>query len=535
MGVDRFIKLSQEGEGTQIEYKTCTEHISESLYETVCSFLNHSGGHILVGVNNDGEIIGVNPDKAEMLKANIITSLKNQKLFLPCPYFTPQIMEVNGKIVLLLDIPCGQYVYRYNNRYWDRNGDADIDVTDQLGLLLNLFERKNPHLFEERIVEGLTMEHLDHDTFQFCRNILAAKNSRHAWLQLTDEEILIHSRLAKKDITTSELKLKYAALILFGKEESIEDFMPRYRFEALFHMCTYDQYNNMKQFPNRYDDRCTMRCNLIKVFDQLTQFTERYLPNKFCLPPGSMQREDLRWELFREIIANLCVHADYSTGYACFYHVFKDRVVTKNPTRLLPEIPEGELTLQQLGNYTKNPLIVRMFHELSWVEDMGSGTRNILRYAPLYYPNYRVEINNGSHFVFSITYMDMSQEYEKMSLETVENVTRNQEMSQETIMNMENMSQENSVELDDEELRISLGEVPINKKSCLKKRKRHQGIIGLIRQNPNITLVEMAEKLDVNERTIKRDIEELNSVIEHVGPTKGGHWTILKFKNKSNI
>lgn len=346
MGVDRFIKLSQEGEGTQIEYKTCTEHISESLYETVCSFLNHSGGHILVGVNNDGEIIGVNPDKAEMLKANIITSLKNQKLFLPCPYFTPQIMEVNGKIVLLLDIPCGQYVYRYNNRYWDRNGDADIDVTDQLELLLNLFERKNPHLFEERIVEGLTMEHLDHDTFQFCRNILAAKNSRHAWLQLTDEEILIHSRLAKKDITTSELKLKYAALILFGKEESIEDFMPRYRFEALFHMCTYDQYNNMKQFPNRYDDRCTMRCNLIKVFDQLTQFTERYLPNKFYLPPGSMQREDLRWELFREIIANLCVHADYSTGYACFYHVFKDRVVTKNPTRLLPEIPEGELTLQ---------------------------------------------------------------------------------------------------------------------------------------------------------------------------------------------
>lgn len=69
MGVDRFIKLSQEGEGSQIEYKTCTEHISESLYETVCSFLNHSGGHILVGVNNDGEIIGVNPDKAEMLKA----------------------------------------------------------------------------------------------------------------------------------------------------------------------------------------------------------------------------------------------------------------------------------------------------------------------------------------------------------------------------------------------------------------------------------------------------------------------------------
>ncbi len=101
-----------------------------------------------------------------------------------------------------------------------------------------------------------------------------------------------------------------------------------------------------------------MCCNLIKVYDQLTQFTERYLPDKFYLPFGATQREDIRWDLFREITANLCVHVDYSAGYACFYHVFKNRVVTKNPTRLLPEIPKGELTLQQLNNYTKNPLLV---------------------------------------------------------------------------------------------------------------------------------------------------------------------------------
>lgn len=122
-----------------------------------------------------------------------------------------------------------------------------------------------------------------------------------------------------------------------------------------------------------------------------------------------------------------------------------------------------------------------------------------------------------------------------MSLETVEDVPRNQEMSQETFKSMGNMSQENFLALDDEELKISLGNVPLNKKSVLKKRKRHQGIMGLIRQNPAITLVEMAEKLDVHERTIKRDIEELKNVIEHVGPTKGGHWTILKSSNKNNI
>ena len=64
MNAEVFIKLSKEGEGTKMEYKTCTEKISESLYETVCSFLNHSGGKILVGVKDNGKIVGVNPDKA---------------------------------------------------------------------------------------------------------------------------------------------------------------------------------------------------------------------------------------------------------------------------------------------------------------------------------------------------------------------------------------------------------------------------------------------------------------------------------------
>ena len=82
MRAEQFAKLARQGESVQIEYKTCTEKISDSLYQTVCSFLNHSGGHILVGVKNNGEIAGVNPDRAETLKTNIITSIKNQNQFL---------------------------------------------------------------------------------------------------------------------------------------------------------------------------------------------------------------------------------------------------------------------------------------------------------------------------------------------------------------------------------------------------------------------------------------------------------------------
>ncbi len=521
MTQDKFIELTRKGEGTQIEYKTCTEEISDSLYESVCSFLNHTGGQILVGVQDNGTIVGVNPDRVEILKTNIINCINNPELFLPCPYFTPRIMVVEGKTVMQLDIPCGQYVYRYKGLYWDRNDDEDIDVTDQPELLLSIFERKNPHLFEERIVEGLTMEQLDKKTFQYCRNILATIQPSHAWLQMTDEEILLSTHLAKMD--GGKLQLKYAALILFGTEDVITELMPRYRFEAVFHMCTYAQYNDMNQFPNRYDDRRTMRQNLIQVYDQMGAFVERYLPDRFYLPNNSVQRKNLRWDLFREIIGNICVHTDFSSGFACFFHVFKDRVVTKNPTRLLPEIPEGELTIQQLSNYTKNPLLVRVFHELHWAEDLGSGTRNILRYAPLYYPGYKIEINSSQQFVFSITYQDENVTVdEKMSPSSDENVTISGKMSPSADADVP--------ELTDEELSLPLE--PFEKLSVKEKTKRRrQAIVGMMNKNSHITIEELSEKLDVHRRTILRDIEDLkkNHVVERIDGNYG-EWKVRKKK-----
>jgi len=387
------------------------------------------------------------------------------------------------------------------------------------------------------------MDHLDAKTFQYCRNILATIQPSHPWLQMTNEELLISAHLAKKD--GDKLQLKYAALILFGTEDAITELMPRYRFEAVFHMCTYAQFNDMTQFPSRYDDRRTIRQNLIQVYDQLGAFVERYLPDRFYLPANTMQRQNLRWDLFREIVGNLCVHTDFSSGYACFFHVFKDRVVTKNPTRLLPEIPEGELTIQQLSNYTKNPLLVRVFHELNWAEDLGSGTRNILRYAPLYYPNYKIVINSGSQFIFSITYQDDNvqdgdkkiqenvTETGKMSPSSDKNVTKNGKMSPSSSENVticEETPQTNVPELTDEELALPLE--PFERKNVKdKKKRRRQAIVSLMNKDSHISVEAISEKLDVHKRTILRDIEDLkkNLVIERIGGNYG-EWKVLKKK-----
>jgi ATP-dependent DNA helicase RecG len=51
-----------------------------------------------------------------------------------------------------------------------------------------------------------------------------------------------------------------------------------------------------------------------------------------------------------------------------------------------------------------------------------------------------------------------------------------------------------------------------------------------IRENPFITIPEIASTIDVTERTIERAIRELKyaQMIERIGPDKGGYWRIIE-------
>ena len=118
-----------------------------------------------------------------------------------------------------------------------------------------------------------------------------------------------------------------------------------------------------------------------------------------------------------------------------------------------------------------------------------------------------------------------------MSPENDENVLTNLKMSpenDENVLTNLKMSPENDIkDLESDELDIRLDYIP-TKKLKNKEYKRHLQIVELIIANPQITIDEISEKLKVNERTIRRDIDKLSSIIEHVGPNKGGYWKVNK-------
>jgi ATP-dependent DNA helicase recG len=55
--------LIQNGEKIDVEFKKSKNALTKDVFDTVCSFNNRNGGHILLDVNDKREIVGVSKDK----------------------------------------------------------------------------------------------------------------------------------------------------------------------------------------------------------------------------------------------------------------------------------------------------------------------------------------------------------------------------------------------------------------------------------------------------------------------------------------
>lgn len=85
--------------------------------------------------------------------------------------------------------------------------------------------------------------------------------------------------------------------------------------------------------------------------------------------------------------------------------------------------------------------------------------------------------------------------------------------------------------LTDDELALPLE--PFERLSAKdKKNRRRQAIIGMIMKDSHVSLKMMSEKLDVNIKTIWRDLNELKlrGVIERIGDDFTGEWKVCKKK-----
>ena len=134
-------KLILEGEGTTLDFKK-TITSSQKIAKSLVAFANGKGGQLLIGVTDDGKIVGV---KSEDEERYMITKSANQFCK---PVIEPKFDEVyvDDKLVLVVSVDKSDtkphYALDDNNKWWAyyRVGDKCILASN---VILEMLKHEN--------------------------------------------------------------------------------------------------------------------------------------------------------------------------------------------------------------------------------------------------------------------------------------------------------------------------------------------------------------------------------------------------------
>ena len=461
-------QLIQNGEKIDVEFKESKNALTKDVFDTVCSFNNRNGGHILLGVNDKREIVGVSKEKVDKVIKEFTTAINNPQKMYPPLYLLPEVFDIDEKKVIYIKVPEGYQVCRHNGRIWDRSYEGDINITDHSELVYKLYARKQGSYFVNKVYPNLDIDFLDDSVIDKAKNMAVSRNKNHVWENMSNEELLRSANLILTDPETKREGITLAAILLFGKDNSIMSVLPQHKTDAIFRV----------ENKDRYDDRDVVITNLIDSYDRLIEFGQKHLNDLFVL--DGIVNVNARDRILREIVSNTLAHRDYSSGYPAKMIIDDEKITVEN-SNLAHGM--GALDLQKFEPFPKNPAISKVFREIGLADELGSGMRNTYKYTQLY-SGQNPLFEEGDIFRTIIP-------LKKIATQKVggENVPRN---------------------------------VPRMSSEELKSK-----IFEMIKKDSKVSRKFMAEELKVNEKTISRYIKEI-PYIKYVGKDKNGYWEVYK-------
>lgn len=362
-------ELIKQGEGISLEFKECAKALNKDVYETVCAFLNRHGGTLLLGVNDQGMITGIQSAAVDQIKKDFITAMNNPQKIDPPTYLSVEELQAEEKTVLRIYVPESSQVHRCNGRIFDRNEDGDLDITRQTRQVENLYHRKQSHYSENKVYPYASLSDLRPDLIEKCRRMAGFNKKDHPWVTMNDMELIKSAQLFQTDHETGKSGVTLAGILLLGQDSVILSAVPHHRTDLILRKINLD----------RYDDRDFVDTNLIESYERIMAFVAKHLPDPFYLE-GDI-RINIRDRIFREIASNLLIHRDYMNAFPAKLIIEHGVVRTENSSK-----PHGfgKMNPDTFTPFPKNPIIAKFFRQIGRADELGSGMRNLMKYGKAY-------------------------------------------------------------------------------------------------------------------------------------------------------
>ena len=444
-------------ENDRLEYKgELTNDLK--LEKTAVAFLNYKGGDIYFGIADDGKIIGVSdPDNLQNCITNRLTDNIAPSVTGLLEVFTE---ERDGKTIIIVHLASGVDTPYYIKRFGRTSKGCYIRIGSS-NRAMNM--KQINHLLGQRHILPLSeIKSRDQDlTFNQLKLYYISQN-----LPWNDRHF------AKNfGFLTEDNKYNYLAY-MFADTNRVSIRVPLFAGT--------DKASGLIQNED-YGNQCLITA-INKVLEKLEIVNATQVRIEF---PKRIEQKYVDLKTLREAVINAFAHNDYSNEDTPICEIYEDKFVIVSYGNPLNTMDEEDFFTGL--SKPRNPLIMRIFHDLHYVEHNGVGNPYIVK-------NY-----GRSVFGFSKSALRVTLKFDK----SLENVEKNKIEN-----NIENKNAQ---------------------KTPRKCPENAQKILDAIIENPFISRQELAAKLEMTEDRVKWNLNKLKAqgAILRVGPDKGGHWEAL--------
>lgn len=362
-----LLKLLNQGEGSKLEYKR-DDIRPEALAKQIVGFANMIGGQILMGVEDDGSVSGIQKDN---LHEWVMDAVLGRYVH---PFILPDYEEitVEDKKIAVVTVHQGNnkpYVRRHNNRediYVRYGSICRLATREQQA---RLFESGGLVSAEKFPVHGTTFADLDERRCkEYFYDILQYPSEEDLQQLLVDHGFLVGD--------SSNLSCSYFAYDLFGKVPKLK--LP----QSGLRLTVYKEED--KGYSSTFDRNFNVPLVAYLGSNPPSDPIETALHNNIHLQEYVCREEvvqmtrsrvwDYPEEVIRELVVNALIHRDWTKQDYVRIVVYTNRFEITSPGAL----PNG-MTVERIKSgvsVQRNPLSARIFRDYGYLEQQGMGIRN---------------------------------------------------------------------------------------------------------------------------------------------------------------
>jgi ATP-dependent DNA helicase RecG len=372
----RGMRMVMETEN--MEFK---EKWTEDGLKTICAFANTSGGELIIGISDKGEIVGVKD--TEKLIRDLPNKIRDKLKVTP----SISVEEKEGKEILHIKIFPSSIPVSYEGKFYVRSGSTTQELKDT-ELAYFLLEKMGKTW--DSLSSGFDISEIDFSTIEMFKNL--AKNRIPSIKEFDSvEKIFLNLKLFDEN-----KKITNAGILLFGKE-------PQKRFISA--TVRVGRFKNSTHIV----DTVVIEGNLFKQVEEVMNAIKKHLNVRFEIK--GVARQDV-WDYplgaLREAVINALIHRDYLSPAEIQIKIYDDRIWIWNPGKLPPQIKLEELKKEH-SSYPRNPLIANAFYLAGFIERWGSGTERMVQLCMeqgLPEPEYKEEFGGFSVYFYKDIYTE---------------------------------------------------------------------------------------------------------------------------------